>query len=82
MRRRTTLFGAGLMVAGSMFLAAPAQAGPLVCAGTASTAVICVDPTGGTLYSDCVYLGPPPCTNVTVPGPVTYCGGILYCDGR
>lgn len=79
MRRRATLFGAGLLVAGSMFVATPAQAGPLVCVGTASTAVVCVDPTGGTAYEDCIYAGPPPCTNVHVPGPVWYCGGILAC---
>jgi hypothetical protein len=70
------------MVAGSLFAAAPAQAGPLVCAGTASTAVICVDPTGGTLYEDCVYVASTTCTPVHVPGPVTYCGGFLYCDPR
>lgn len=82
MRRRATLIGAGLIGAASLFLAAPAQAGPVVCAGTASTAVICVDPTGGTLYEDCVYAGPPPCIPVHVPGPVTSCGGFLVCDGR
>ena len=75
MRRRATLFGAGLMGAGSLFLAAPAQAAIPVCAGTQTTVVICVDPTGGTLYSDCIYAGPPPCTYVTVPGPTVQCGG-------
>lgn len=77
MRKRATLFGAGLMLAGSVMAAAPAQAQTTVCAGTASTVFVCTDPTGGTAYTDCVYVGPPPCTTVTVPGPTLSCGGAL-----
>lgn len=47
------------------------------CAGTASTAVFCVDPLGRVLYSDCVYLGSGSCTPVSVPGPALACGGPL-----
>ena len=75
MRRRATLIGAGLMVAGSLFFAAPASASIPVCVGTAATVVVCVDPTGGTLYEDCIYAGPPPCIPVSVPGPTIQCGG-------
>lgn len=75
MRRKATLVGAVLTAAGSLFVAAPAQASIPVCAGTQATVVLCVDPTGGTLYSDCIYAGSPPCTTVTVPGPTIQCGG-------
>lgn len=49
--------------------AAPALSA--TCVGTANIGRVCstVSPTGGTLYSDCVYLGGGPCTPVTVPGP-------------
>ncbi len=79
MRSKSFLLGAGLLVAGSMAIAAPAAASPL-CAGTQNTVFVCVDPTGGTLYSDCVYVVFPPCMPVTVPGPVVTCGGILSCN--
>lgn len=77
MRRRATLFGAGLLAAASLALAAPAQAQTTVCAGTASTVFVCTNPTGGTAYSDCVYVVFPPCIPVTVPGPTLSCGGAL-----
>lgn len=80
MRRRATLFGAGLVVAGSTFFAAPAQA---ACFGSDNTVILCVDPTGGTLYEDCIYTGGSQCTPVHVPGPVVSCkptSGPLYCD--
>ena len=80
MRKRATLFGASVFIAGSLFTAAPAMAQTTVCAGTANTAVVCTDPTGGTVASDCVYLGPPPCTWVTIPGPTLSCGGALLRD--
>lgn len=77
MRKRATLFGAGVLMAGTIFTASPAMAQTTVCAGTAGTVVVCTNPTGGTVTSDCVYLGPPPCMNVTVPGPTLSCGGAL-----
>ena len=76
MRRRTILFGASLLIAGSMAVVPPASA-QTICAGTQSTIFVCTDPLGGTVITDCVYLGPPPCTPVTVPGPTLYCGGDL-----
>lgn len=76
MRARTAAkLGAGALALGSLFVAAPAQASIPICAGTQATVVLCVDPTGGTLYSDCIYAGPPPCIWVTVPGPTIQCGG-------
>ena len=79
MRRRATLIGAGLMVAGSMFFAAPASASASipVCVGTAATVVVCVDTSGRILYSDCIYVGAPPCTYVEVYGPTVTCGGTI-----
>ena len=62
---------------GSLFTAAPAMAQTTVCAGTTGTFVVCTDPIGGTVTSDCVYLGPPPCMWVTIPGPTLSCGGPL-----
>lgn len=75
MRLKRTLFGTALLVGASMALAAPAQASIPVCAGTQNTIVVCVDPTGGILIEDCVYVGPPPCIPVVVPGPTVQCGG-------
>lgn len=72
MRRAAFVLGAGLLMSGAA--AAPAAAIP-ICAGTQATVVLCVDPTAGTLYEDCVYAGPPPCTYVHVPGPTIQCGG-------
>lgn len=74
MRRKILTLGAGLMLAAGM--AAPASADPL-CGGTASTIVVCVDPTGGTPINDCVYVGPPPCVPVSIPTPSFGCGGAM-----
>ena len=81
------LLTAALACAASLGQAAPAEA---ACYGTANTVVLCatVSPLGGTYYEDCVYVGSPPCTPVSVPGPrVTGCGGsvlgtplYMYCD--
>lgn len=71
MRRMLVVLG---LVFASMGLA-PAAFG--ACAGTANTVVVCVNPTGGVLYEDCVYPWPKPpgCLPVTVPGPTLQCGG-------
>jgi hypothetical protein len=74
MRRKALVLGVGLLVSGGLTMAAPASAGP-VCAGTTSTAYFCSDPLGRPLWTDCVYVGPPPCIPVTVPGPTLSCGG-------
>lgn len=60
------------IVAASLGIAPAAFA---ACAGTAATVVVCVNPTGGTIYSDCIYTGGSTCTPVTVPGPTLDCGG-------
>ena len=62
------------VVAGSLGIAPAASA---ACVGTAATVVVCVNPTGGTLYTDCVYVVNPPCIPVTVPGPTLACGGAI-----
>ncbi len=72
MRRKTMIFATGLLVAGSMAIATPAHAN---CVGTERTVVVCVNPTGGVLYEDCVHVVIPPCHPVTVPGPTIACGG-------
>ena len=61
-------------VVASLGVAAPASANP-VCVGTQSTVGICVEVTPSTLISDCVYAGPPPCTQVDVPGVSIDCWG-------
>ena len=72
MRRILIVLG----VVAASFGIAPAAFG--ACAGTANTVVICVDPTGQTLYSDCVYyVIKPGCATVTVPGPTIQCGGAI-----
>ena len=76
MRRKTTLLGIALAVSAAFGIAAPASAAIPLCVGTQGTVVVCVDPTAGTLYDDCVYAGPPPCTQVTVPGPTVHCTGV------
>jgi hypothetical protein len=62
-------FVAGAVAAG----AAPASAA--TCVGTSRTVVACVAPPVP-VYSDCVYLGSPPCTQVTVTGPLCIYGTI------
>lgn len=74
MRRKALTLCAGLLLAASIASPAAAQA---LCAGTANTAVVCVDPTGGTPIVDCIYVGPPPCVPVSVPTPSVGCGGDL-----
>ena len=74
MRRKALTLGAGLLLAAT--LAPPATAQTL-CAGTANTAVVCVNPTGGAPIEDCIYIGTPPCTPVSVPTPSFGCGGAL-----
>lgn len=61
----------------SIGTASPAAAEP-ICVGTREIAGVCVDvdPTGGTLYEDCVYLASSSCTPVHVPGPT-----IVDCHG-
>lgn len=75
MRLKSTLAAAALVAGATLALSAPAQASIPICAGTQNTVVLCVDPTGGVLYEDCVYAGEPPCTPVSVPGPTIQCGG-------
>ena len=72
MKRTVLSFGAGLLMAAG--LALPAAAAE-VCVGTQELLYVCVDPVGRTYYSDCVYVGSPPCVPVNVPGPTLYCGG-------
>ena len=72
MKRRAFSIGAGFLMAAG--LALPASAAE-VCAGTQALVFVCVDPVGDTIYTDCVYVGPPPCVTVTVPGPSVSCGG-------
>lgn len=67
---RNLIAVAALAAAGVATAAAPAAA---VCAGTTNTIVVCSDPTGATWYSDCVYAGTDPCTQVDVPGPTLSC---------
>ncbi|MDQ3914041.1 MAG: hypothetical protein M3323_01735 [Actinomycetota bacterium] len=80
MRRRIFSIGAGLLVAAT--LSSPAAATE-VCAGTQEFQYVCVDPTGGTPITQCVYVGPPPCHPVSVPTPSITCGGdrpLLECQ--
>lgn len=70
MLRKALTLGTGLVLAAS--LAGPAAAQTL-CAGTENTAVVCVNPTGGTPIDDCIYLGTPPCTPVSIPTPTFGC---------
>lgn len=80
MRRRAMMLATGLVMAGTVaFAPAASAAGQWICVGTQQAGYVCVDPTGGTLYDDCVYAGPPPCTQVTIPGPIYGCGGPLSC---
>lgn len=70
MRRILIMLG---VIAASLGIA-PAAFG--ACAGTQNTVVICVEPTGQTIYSDCVYyVIKPGCIPVSVPGPTIQCGG-------
>lgn len=71
-----------VVVVGSLAVGAtPAMA---ACVGSDNTAVVCVNPTGGTLYEDCVYLGGEECQQVTVPGPTVSvgCNDWKFCGGQ
>lgn len=73
MQRRMKLVLVSVLALSTLGLAGPARAE--VCAGTQNIFHICVEPTGGTLYEDCVYVVDPQCIYVRVPGPVvTRCG--------
>lgn len=79
MKRRAALLVTGLTAAITLLVAPAASAQTWTCVGTERAGYVCVDPTGGTLYSDCVYLGGSSCTPVTIPGPIYGCGGPLAC---
>ena len=94
---RSRILVAAALAAAALSTGSAADAA--TCVGTAQTAVVCVtvnygalpkvDPNGNN-YSDCVYVGAPPCRPVSVDYPsvtpgsgqlITYsCGGILYCN--
>ncbi|MDQ4124722.1 MAG: hypothetical protein M3134_03860 [Actinomycetota bacterium] len=78
MRRKAALFSAGLVAAATMAVTPPAAAQTL-CFGP-SFSYVCVNPTGGAPIEECIYAGPPPCHPVSVPTPLIWCGGALYCD--
>lgn len=59
---------------GSLEVCVPVELAP-TCVGTDGTIVVCGDPDGATYISDCVYWGPPSCTQVTVTGPTVWCAG-------
>lgn len=59
--------------------ASPASAA--ACVGTQNTAGICVGLTREGVYSDCVYVGPPPCIPVYVYGYGVDCWGWIGDDG-
>lgn len=80
MKLKSTLFGVGLIAAATLGPATPAQA---ACFGTTNTVILCVDPTGSTLYEDCVVIIEDPCHPVSVPGPKVWCeptNGPLVCE--
>jgi hypothetical protein len=82
MRNRASVLAVGMIAAATMVVTAPAASA--ACVGSENTVIMCVDPTGGTLYEDCIYAGDPPCTPVHVPGPLVWCeptNGPLVCDG-
>lgn len=72
--KRLSKLGLVLGAASAVAFASPAAA-TTVCAGTQNTAGVCVDVTKSTLYQDCVYVGPPPCIPVSVPGVAVGCWG-------
>ena len=69
-------------VVASIGMAGPAQAANPICVGTQNTAGMCFWVTSGPGYSDCVYLGPPPCIPVHVPGVVVDCWGWIGDDAQ
>jgi hypothetical protein len=75
--RPTTLLAAALGTTAALMQNASATP---VCAGTTEIQMACVDPLSHTFYSDCVFVGPPPCTPVDVPGAVAWCAGVVDCQ--
>lgn len=78
MRKLAVKLGIALAAVASISIAAPASAAAApLCVGTAQTAGVCVwvDPSGQTLFADCVYTGGPQCTYVYVNGPDWDCYG-------
>jgi hypothetical protein len=72
---RRSLLATALAGGAVAMAAAPASAAP--CYGTQNIGVVCV--ADRTVVDDCVFAGPPPCTPVTVAGPVcVYGGGELW----
>lgn len=57
-------------VAIGVMAVAPAASAEENCFGAEGVLVVCVEPTGQTIYSTCVYTGGDTCTPVSVPGPV------------
>ena len=62
------LLSVGVLAAGLMAIA-PAASADQNCVGAEGVAVVCVEPTGGTYYSTCVYTGGDTCEPVVVVGP-------------
>jgi hypothetical protein len=60
-------------LAGAAFATAGTASATPTCVGTQNQGVICND--RRVVYSDCVYVGSPPCTPVSVSGPVCIYGG-------
>ena len=87
MRRLTVRLAAVAGIVASIGMAGPATANP-ICVGTQQTAGLCFVITDKPTYEDCVYLGPPPCIPVSVPGKDVDCGGwvgdqwIIECGNR
>ena len=78
MRKKLVRLAAVAGIVASIGMAGPAQAQGPICAGTQQTAGLCVWLTDSTVYEDCVYLGPPPCIPVSVPGKTLQCGGWIF----
>lgn len=78
MRLRAAAAAVGVVA--TIALAGPAAAQPL-CVGEQGVFALCVDPTGSG-RTVCIYAGPPPCMQVTIPIPTWWCEGSLgpNCD--
>lgn len=72
MKSLKVLTAAALAV--GMIAVAPTASADEACVGTEETVLVCAEPLGRTLFSDCVYVGGDTCMPVSVPGPdVTRC---------
>jgi hypothetical protein len=73
--KRVRLLLAAAVAVGTMAVAPAASAqAEGNCVGAEGQLVVCVEPTGQTLFETCVYAGGEDCTPVVVPGPlVTRC---------